>query len=296
LETIKLVLTQFNDEVLTLSILILVIFLGLLIFVWSLNKKKYHQLGHEIPAGIIKNYLDSIIQNSEALKSSLFRGGGLEVGEGIPSVLPVSQLNTSKVVSAPLNSLNLDSELLTQKEAEISQLQMKLSEKEKMIRELERRLDELQKSSKQNHTVAKDDKGESSAEIVNLKEQLKIEMDKSNNSVQQIGTLTKERDDLRSKLQEYEIIEDDLANLKRLQNENDDLRKRLAAKGEVVEPMSFNEPENIKTESPAHSSDDALQPISEMAEVSNPVPAMSSKEGSEKSAEDLLSEFEKMLG
>jgi hypothetical protein len=88
-ETLRLILTKFTDETITVFGTLLLVTTGTIIAYWFYNRKKFHQLTHEIPASVVKNYLDSIIQNSTSLKSSLFRGGGLDMGNGIPSVVPV---------------------------------------------------------------------------------------------------------------------------------------------------------------------------------------------------------------
>ena len=77
----------------------------------------------------MKNYLDSIIQNSTALKSSLFRGGGIEMGEGIPSILPLNDLPKGNVSASP--------DELNQKNAEIASLTSRIAEKDKIISDLE---------------------------------------------------------------------------------------------------------------------------------------------------------------
>ena len=88
-ETVRLILTKFTDETITIFGVMLLLTLISIIAYWFYNRKKFRELSHEIPASVVKNYLDSIIQNSNSLKSSLFRGGGLDMGTGIPSVVPV---------------------------------------------------------------------------------------------------------------------------------------------------------------------------------------------------------------
>src|SRR5690606_3359119 len=47
----------------------------------------------------------------------------------------------------------------------------------------------------------------------------------------ELAMVTKERDEIRDRLKEFEIIADDLANLKRLQQENEQLKRSLGSKG-----------------------------------------------------------------
>jgi hypothetical protein len=119
-------LDKFGPELLVIQFGFLVILFTLFLWLWFANRRKYHNLKHAIPANVVKNYLDSIIQNSTALKSSLFRGGGLEVN-GIPSVLPLQSLmggESLAVSGAPSTALL---EELNQKKAHIAALESQLS-------------------------------------------------------------------------------------------------------------------------------------------------------------------------
>ena len=122
-----------------------------------------------------------------------------------------------------------------------------------------------------------------------------------------LAAVTKERDELKDKLQEYSIIEDDLANLKRLQQENEQLKKSLEASGgtvpeaaaPVTEPIPA-EPAAAPVEEPAAAAP-AEEPIpaeepAAAAPAEEPAAAAPEAPTEDKSPEDLLSEFEKMLG
>lgn len=277
---------------------------------WLYYRKKFRELKHEIPASIVKNYLDAIIQNSTSLKSQLFRGGGLDVGDGVPSVMPLSRLPGGAV------GISDSSEELIQKNSEISMLRNMVSEKERMRQELEEKLSEMQELLNGNSA---------NEEIQILKEEietLRAELEAANKktaggggnktdaeTLKQLDIVTKERDELKERLMEYEIIEEDLANLKRLQQENEQLKKSLAAlqKGDVLEATQTNievpEPkiEEPITAAPVEEDDlEAAMAAALKGEESKPEIAAleepkASTDNSEKSAEELLSEFEKML-
>lgn len=314
MESIRLVLTQFTDETISISLAVLVVVFAALVAYWFYNRRKFHQLSHQIPASVVKNYLDSIIANSTALKSSLFRGGGLELGEGIPSIIPTSDLPSGGV------AVGSNSEELAQKNAEIANLKSLIGQKDATIAELEKMLEAARASS---------GGGVSEEEMNILKgenESLKAQLEKANAVLEaskaaggsggdaslqvEVDQLTKERDELKERLMEYEIIEEDLANLKKFQKENEQLKKTIAElKGggapseeapaaeapaaepepepEPVEeaPAPESQPETTADENPA--ADDSA------AEEKPDVPA---NEGEQKSAAELLSEFEKMLG
>jgi DNA repair exonuclease SbcCD ATPase subunit len=277
-----LVLTKFTDETITIfGLLSLMTMMGIIIY-WFHNRKKFHQLQHEIPASIVKNYLDSIIENSNSLKSSLFRGGGLDIGLGIPSVVPVTTLPTSSSIS-----VGTSNEELNQKSAEIASLKQNVNDRSKQISELEARLREADQA------VA--DARKSSGGDAALQKD--------------ITKLTNERNELRERLKEYEIIEEDLANLKRLQQENEQLKSELAALKKGGAPVAAPAPKPATIPDIVPESDidleaemaAAIQASKPAAKAPTPVEAPSMDEipeieGEQKSAEELLSEFEKMLG
>lgn len=291
-ETLRLVLTKFTDETITIfSLLSLMTMIGIISY-WFYNRKKFHQLKHEIPASIVKNYLDSIIENSNSLKSSLFRGGGLDIGTGIPSVVPVTALPTSSSVG-----VGVSSEELNQRNAEIAALKQSMNDKGRQISELENRLRESDQSLSDARKSAGGDAG------------LQKELTK----------ITNERNELRERLKEYEIIEEDLANLKRLQQENEQLKAEVASlkKGapapapaaapppppppKAAPPPPAPEPEpEIDLEAEMAAAIAASKPAPKAAPAPAPAAAVVDEvpevEGEQKSAEELLSEFEKMLG
>lgn len=346
-ETLKLIVTKFTDEAITITSLVLLFVLVVLVVYWLYNRRKFRQLTHQIPASVVKNYLDSIIQNSSSLKSSLFRGGGLEMGEGIPSVMPLKDL--------PAGNISVgtgDSEALNQKIAELNSLKTKLSDKDRVITELEKRLESgagnIDSDAAEQAAIYK-------KEVSSLQEKLKLKDDEikaaraaaaagaggDNSDLEaRLEALSKERDDMRERLAEYEIIEEDLANLKRLQQENEQLKNELdklrggsapaetpapVSEEEVAEPVveeeedSSPEPEIVSepeeeveveqeadvTAEDAAAVDEFENMISDSGEEEQVAAEESSAEeepkgkeakGEQRSAEELLSEFEKMLG
>lgn len=300
-ETLRLVLTKFTDETITVFSMLLLFTMAAIVAYWFYNRKKFHQLTHEIPASVVKNYLDSIIQNSTALKSSLFRGGGLDIGNGIPSVVPVGDLPSSMNIS-----VGSASEEVNQKNAEIASLTLKLNDRNKQITDLEKRLQDLAagagKGGAETDMLKK--------EISTLQAQLSEARASSGgdpNLARDLQAVTSERNDLRERLKEYEIIEEDLANLKRLQQENDQLKAELAAlKRGAPAAAPVTPPPAPKAEpAPAMEEIDLEAEMAKAIADSKPapksapvveVPDVPVVEGEQKSAEELLSEFEKMLG
>ncbi len=289
-ETLRLVLTKFTDETITLFSLLLLLTMGILIAYWLYNRKKFRELSHEIPASVVKNYLDSIIQNSNALKSSLFRGGGLDIGTGIPSVVPVGDLPSSSSIGLK----TAGTEELNQKNAEILMLKQNLNDRTKQISDLEKQLSDLSSGKG-------GDSDQLRKEIADLKNKLKdAEKNTGGDSAQlqsQLNVVTTERNELRERLKEYEIIEEDLANLKRLQQENEQLKSELMAlKKGAPAPVAAPAPEpevDLEAEMAKAIADTKTPPPPSAPNPEDEIPA---NEGEQKSAEELLSEFEKMLG
>jgi len=341
MEHISMFFYNLNEEAIGILVALLTIVLVAITAVWIYNRKKYHELAHQIPAGVVKNYLDSVIQNSSALKSSLFRGGGMELGDGIPSVLSTTNLGGGDNVS-------IDTELLNRKIAEIAALQTQVSEKNNKVSELEKKVAQLQASGGSSDSSA--EIGELNSKISDLEKQLKAALAAAEAAAANAGggggsgeadealkteleSVKKERNELKERLQEYEIIEDDLANLKRLQQENEQLKKALAGQGGSLPPSGGGDdggaaappvdsapaaadpaPPAAAAAAPASApvADEQApaaevdsEPVAEAPEAAETPDAPEAPEavaeapaveGDGKSAEDLLSEFEKMLG
>jgi hypothetical protein len=247
------------------------------------------------------------------------------MGNGIPSVVPVGDLPSSMSIG-----VGSASEEVNQKNAEIASLTLKLNDRTKQIADLEKTMQEFS-SGKGGSPEAEILK----KELLSLQSQLAEARSSGGggdaNLQRDLSAVTSERNDLRERLKEYEIIEEDLANLKRLQQENDQLRAELAslkrgapqvqipdaiipavaAVAEVAEEEEIDlEAEMAKAiaESQPSAKVAEVVPVSEAvpeevaAEASEEAPAVEEPEelapasAEQKSAEELLSEFEKMLG
>lgn len=329
---------KFGPELLVIQFGFLVILSTLFLWLWFSNRRKYHNLKHAIPANIVKSYLDSIIQNSTSLKSSLFRGGGLEVG-GVPSVLPLSDLMSGGesigISGAPSTAMI---EEVNQKKALISSLESQLHSAQNAQREMDSKLKASQSGLNSAEARIKELEALLAAKpggSANASASAATNSTSSSSSSgggddsalkSQLAAVTKERDELLDRLKEFEIIADDLANLKRLQQENEQLKRSLAAQGGSA-PVSDKAPENAQidtqnilnqadvsglleglgSDAPDETAEDnkALEDFlsspdeSAQAEVlaEADAPAEPDKSNkSDKTSEDLLSEFEKMLG
>ncbi|MEE2670778.1 MAG: hypothetical protein VYA54_03665 [Bdellovibrionota bacterium] len=273
---------KYTEEIVFLQMGVLFILATIFISLYIYNRKKYHNLKHQIPASVVKNYLDSIIQNSTALKSSLFRGGGLDVDpSGIPSVLPLDQLaGAGQAVAGSAGGAG-DEAL----RAEVSRLQAQLAEKNLTITDLENK----------NTSLSGDNKAKQ--ERIEELERMLAEGASGGSDEElsaKVNEISKERDKLKEELEQYNIIADDLADLKRYKQENEQLKKALEEGGGAVPeaaPEAKAEPAPAPEPEPVAEPEPAPEPVA-AAEPEEAAPAASD----EKSPEDLLSEFEKMLG
>lgn len=314
-ESLITLLDKFTPEILVILSGLLVITTTLFLWLWFANRRSYNLLRHQLPASVVKQYLDTVIQNSNTLKNALFRGGvegldplSLPQGQGSPVNTEQIAQFISKSNPQVLVTGGDDSELraqLNQKISELAALQSQLSSAQSAKRELESSFAGAQ------------------ARIKEL-EALLAQAGKSGGAdpaiAAELEKMKKERHELQNKLKEYEIIEDDLANLKRLQQENQQLKRALAEASGGSVPDSIAPP-NIESAAKIQPPEDLFDEVVEdkvtqdleqflggsgpnaQAEAEakeEPVKAAAAPEAtdksSEKSPEDLLSEFEKMLG
>jgi len=285
---------RFSSELLVIQSGFLVILFTMLLWLWISNRKKYHQYKHAIPAAVVKNYLDSVIQNSLALKSSLFRGGAQEI-DGVPSVFPVDKLSSQVSVALEGSSSATLIEELNQKKAQVSSVMSQLSSTQTSQKELELKLRDSLSKVKELEAILDQVRAGSADDMVG----------------NQLQSITRERDDLKDKLREFEIIADDLANLKRLQQENEQLKRSLKEREggikspevtvpvpEFVQPIEvakdlFEDTTQIEeAQIAAEKAAEAQVQVQATAEIQEEA----APKKSEKTADDLLSEFEKMLG
>jgi predicted nucleic acid-binding Zn-ribbon protein len=328
---------KFGPELLVIQFGFLVILSTLFLWLWFSNRRKYHNLKHAIPANVVRNYLDSIIQNSTSLKSSLFRGGGLDVNN-VPSVMPLNHLIGGEglgINGAPSTELM---EEINQKKAIVASLEAQLSSLKGSQKEMEVKFTSSQTSLSSAESKIK--------ELEALLSKTKATSGGDEALKAELTMVTKERDELRDRLREFEIIADDLANLKRLQQENAQLKRSLAAQGgapiEIPKPnenVAVAKPEvsdllddldqsnsegdndNQALEDFLSSPDEINEEATDKSSNEEPLEASSAEEGqedieeisaageqvneegenetkpkTERTPEDLLSEFEKMLG
>lgn len=203
-------LSKMTFEALILESILLLCLVALYAAFWILRRKRFGTGEELIPAGMVKFYLSEIIQDAENLKKQLF-------GLGAPGVAPGA---TTPVLDP--SALKVDTEALKNFSQDLGlKLQAKIDEQNKLITGLSNENSELKKKMESGAaagaaTGAAGGTAAGGGDSAELKKKL---------------------DQLEGKLAEYSVIEDDLANLKRLQQENQKLRTKLTE----VDPKAASE-------------------------------------------------------
>ncbi len=190
-------LSQFTPEALLFEALVICLLLCGYTAFWVIQKRRYGFGNTQLPPGPVQAYLNDLIFQAEQLRIQLF------------GLLSSADTQTLK------NALSLSQNVAN------SELVKKLS---------------LLESQADEHKSALDamaiEKLQLSKELIAAKEAIaNYSSNATNPAVEDTLAMQNKMKDLESKLEEYNIIEDDLANLKRLQQENLILKSTLAAKG-----------------------------------------------------------------
>lgn len=275
--------SKFTPEALLLEGFIICSICAAYAFYWILYKRKLGSVSTQVPAGVVKDYLNILINDAESLRAQLF---GLLASSGLasPELARAALLRTAapeiptasagaSVDPAALQKLgDMERKIMDQAKA----MDSILAEKAR----IERELADARASGKGAPSADAD----SSGEIAKLNEKIKV---------------------LEGRLAEYSVIEDDLANLKRLQQENAQLKTSLAGKGgapisaETPAPAARIEPSLEPQVAPAvaavaaaeTASEPAVEPVIAEPAVMEPAPAAVD----EASFEGLVDQVEKSL-
>jgi hypothetical protein len=286
-------LSQFTPEALLFEAsIIFLLCCGYTAF-WILRKRRYGVVDKALPSGPVRTYLNELITHAEQLRLQLF---GLLASTDSPPV----QKAPAPISTTPVNPS--DPELAKK----FAALEGQMAEQSKQLEKVSAEKSKLEKDLSEAKTAA-------ASAIANA----------GGGSSGDEAKLQQKIQELESKLAEYNVIEDDLANLKRLQQENTQLKATLTSKGipipaagaaplvEAPAPASASAPP-ASSPAPAASSapatpdsfDGLVAPV-EQSLKSTPAaetpPAATSaapaagKSEAEKSEADLVAEFEKML-
>lgn len=213
--------SKFTDEALLFQGLI-ICSLGAVYTAFWILKKRTHGVVHkkDVPAGVVKAYLNELSAEAHLLRTQLFglicESGGtlpeLQTGQlaallsGNVNIQPAPAPAASPApATAPTEGGAPDPAL----QAKLQELEQKLSEQSSALGKVESEKSKLENELKLAQEASKDQEPLSG----------------------DAGDLQKRIRELEERLAEYSVIEDDLANLKRLQQENEKLKAALEGKG-----------------------------------------------------------------
>ncbi|MDR3608423.1 MAG: hypothetical protein P4M08_13725 [Oligoflexia bacterium] len=212
------VFSKFTPEALLFEALAICLLICAYTAFWILRKFKFGAAADAIPASVVKNGLNQLIGDAEALRAQLF---GILVGaDGSSSKngAPIDPALLASLMAGAGNRTGVqghagapDPEL----QKKLAALEAKMAEQEQVLTQIQTEKAKLE----QDLAAAKSGGGANSAEDSKLKEKVAS---------------------LEARLAEYSVIEDDLANLKRLQQENSQLKSALGKSGAA--PSAAGEP------------------------------------------------------
>lgn len=333
------VLSKFTNELLVFELAAIFSLLAAYLGFWVLRKRKLGTIDEAVPSGMVKLYLNELIQQAQVLRTQLF---GLLGHTEIPG-------ETLRFAVQPHHPG--DGPLLASASAQIGAQAANDPELQKKLALLEMKL--LEQTSAVD--LLETEKKRIADELAAMKNAAKAGATSGGGA--DVQDFKKKIQELEDKLAEYSVIEDDLANLKRLQQENAQLRSALQGAGVSIpdaaaapatgaavaaaagvataavesapaqqkqpspeetqpapeaaqEPAASPEPKPAATQEPAFEglaeNVAASLPNTDPTKTGSPEPAMpqsttpeptaaASPPKENKSDEDLLSEFEKML-
>ncbi len=288
MDAIVYLVSKFSTELLAAQVALLSLFTCLSLYFWLARRRKSY-MNDWVPAALVKSYIDKVDQDEREIRMRLF---GVESPH---AAVPTHQQ------AAPVQQVivqgGTDPNLVRELEALRAQLgtaDMRASEFDKMIQVLKAEKAALEQKLKEVPAAAPAaGGGVNPAELEAAKKQM---------------------EDMKAKLAEYEVIEDDLANLKKYQIENKALQEKLAAFEKGGAPATAAAPAATPVAAPvvaaaAPTPAPTPAPVAAapaVAEVPKPADAAApaaaaagttpAAAGAAKGKEeDLLSEFEKML-
>ena len=245
LEIAKRLATDYGDPMLLILSSSMILIALLFLLSWFVTKRRFGGAGHEVPGGVVKDYLDSIIQNSTALRSSLFREHDDKYNS--PSVIPVYKLREKK------------RQVQKSQTIDVTALQGQLSQRDKAIKQLEQKI--------QNYH---DSQNQQDGEISELKRKLQEthsmieEQEQSHHNDTQIEESSVEKDIFEMKQPKEQAAEHPEEEKLEITPEEENVLEMNAVEFDEEQGQDKEEKESAKAE--------------------------------DKTPEDLLDEFERMLG
>ena len=219
--------SKFTPEMLLLEAFCILLLIAGYAGFYTLRKRKHGAVDDTVPSGVVKGYLNDLIQDAHRIRAQLFGllgDAGMAALDGVqPASGQAIVVRTVQVDGATDAATLAKLQALESKMGEqITAYQQVFSEKVKLEEELKR----LREAAGSAPAPAA---GASGGGDSDMAEKLA---------------------GLEARLAEYSIIEDDLANLKRLQQENNQLRAALEGKGGAPSGASVAPPAPVAAPAP----------------------------------------------
>ncbi len=212
--------SKFTEEFLLLSAAGVFTLLSVYCYHWVIKKRRLGAARNVVPAGMVKVYLNQLINEAQFVRTQLFGLLGAQGANANPADMAAFLKNNTPSVTpqaSPIITSNAGDSAISKDLLErLAALESQLVKKEGMV------------------VNVNIEKTKLLEEIENLKQNQKAISSAGSSGD---GELAKKVKLLEERLEEYALFEDDLANLKRLQQENTQLKKRLDDIGNDTGPI-----------------------------------------------------------
>ena len=234
--------SKFTEDFLLLGAAAIFTLLSIYCYHWVVRRRMLGAARNQIPAGMVRVYLNQLINEAQSVRTQLF---GLVAGapsndaslkfQMQPMSTPTSTGTPHSEGHQPAGT-EVPKDLLER----LNALETQLSQKESMV------------------VNVNIEKMKLLEEVENLKQNQKVLQNPTSGGDQ--PDLLKKIRSLEERLDEYALFEDDLANLKRLQQENIQLKKRLNEGGAAAPTADTPPVTEPKTETPKAEKSLSLDP------------------------------------
>jgi len=252
--------SKFTEEFLLLSAAAMFALLAVYCYHWVIKKRRLGAARNQVPAGMVKAYLNQLIQEAQFVRTQLF---GLIANGETPENMAAFQNLLFKGPAPSSEFSSTDSSASSDAHASGASGGTIPSDLLERLRALESQLSEKE-SMVVNINVEK-------TKLLEEIDQMKQNEQAMQNAASSSNTddLVKKIKSLEERLEEYSLFEDDLANLKRLQQENTQLKKRLEESGVAAAPLSSDEEPSV--EPGVHSPESSFSEPSVHGESDEPI-------------------------
>lgn len=203
--------SKFTTEFLLLFATLFFALMAVYLFVWVIKRRRLGVARDLIPASVVRTYLNQLIGEAQGVRTQLF---GILGGQNAMDSLGLSHaksqgdapVSLADAIGAPSGQPAEQASVPADLLARLQALEVQVREKESLIEGINDEKKRLQEQLVAAKSAPVAPAGSGSEDAAKLAEQVKK---------------------LEERLEEYSVIEDDLANLKRLQTENSKLREQL---------------------------------------------------------------------